>query len=51
MKHDSLIETPDVSVAKYVHEHDGNPVYFDGATFWIVIDGMIEAVEDFFPRK
>ena len=51
MKHDSLIETPDMSVAKYVHEHNGNPVYFDGATFWIVIDGMILIWKIFFQEN
>jgi hypothetical protein len=42
-KHEQIIETPDITVAKYVYEdHAGNPVYFDGVSYWVVIDGIIE---------
>jgi len=37
---DKLIETPMMSVAKYVFEDkEGNPVYFDGAEYWVVLEG------------
>ena len=42
--HDSVIETPDGTVAKYVYmDHAGNPVYYDGINYWVVLpDGMID---------
>ena len=31
------IETPDLTIAEYSYtDHVGNPVYYDGAAYWIV---------------
>lgn len=34
-----IIETPMLTVAKHVsYATDGNPVYFDGAEYWVVLE-------------
>jgi len=43
-QHEKVIETPDFTVAKYVYtDHAGNPIYFDGVVYWVVLpNGIIE---------
>jgi hypothetical protein len=32
-----VIETPDMTVAKYVYTDEvGNPVYYDGLAYWVI---------------
>jgi hypothetical protein len=47
MSEDKIIETPDLSVAKYDHtDEKGNRIYFDGIAYWSVDkSGMIKQVE------
>jgi hypothetical protein len=41
-----IIETPDISVATYVGELKGQPIYHDGATLWTVDkEGIIKEAE------
>ena len=35
-----MIETPMLTIAKYVsYDANDNPVYFDGAEYWVVLEG------------
>ena len=36
-EHPKQIETPDLTIATYSYtDHVGNPVYYDGAAYWII---------------
>lgn len=42
---DNVIETPDLTTAKYVYtDHVGNRIYYDGIVYWVVdsISGLID---------
>jgi hypothetical protein len=40
---DQVVETPDDTQAEYVYtDFAGNPVYFDGADYWVNLNGNIE---------
>ncbi|KKL50874.1 hypothetical protein LCGC14_2301130 [marine sediment metagenome] len=44
----NIIETPMQSVAEFAFDNEeGDPVYFDGAEYWVVLkSGRIESYEE-----
>jgi hypothetical protein len=44
---DGVIETPDLTIARYVYTNPySDPVFYDGIVYWVVMkNGMIEFYE------